>query len=471
MLLANRRIALIHLCLAGMQAAWIVPPWLLLYRDAPVLWGSYTLLLAALLAWMLLLELLSRTGIQSPIYDLISLGLMAVTSLLVVRLMLHPEPAVGLSWLRRAASEAREHQGGLPPMVALVGFNLVLWQRATAATSQDTGFFGVGVAFRLGFLLLLGGGAACSALRGLDLLPLVWLYLVLGLTAVALARISEKATSAHTAGVPLPMRRLLQLLLAASATAGGVALVASAYTPESLRRLLHLLDPLWQRVTPLLLGLLLWLARLLDPILVWLEGLLVGLIRGQLRQDESGPLAPVLVEQADTVERLLAAPLELLKDALILLVVGGSILSFIMLLLLFLERVRHGERGAESEEEGAEEISFGGGLLGRGLTSLRSAARLVRRVGLSHQLLAAISVQNIYANLCRIAQRRGLGRLPSQPPDDYLPALRLAFPGHDEALSRITAAYMRVHYGDHPPTAAELARVREDYRAVRETKE
>jgi hypothetical protein len=91
----------------------------------------------------------------------------------------------------------------------------------------------------------------------------------------------------------------------------------------------------------------------------------------------------------------------------------------------------------------------------------------MRRYGFSRRLLEAISVQNMYANLCRIARQCGYGRRPSQPPDVYLPILQIAFPEHDAALTRITAAYMRVHYGDRPVTRAELAQVRDDYMRVR----
>ena len=87
---------------------------------------------------------------------------------------------------------------------------------------------------------------------------------------------------------------------------------------------------------------------------------------------------------------------------------------------------------------------------------------------MSTHLLAAISVQNIYANVSRLARDRGYPRRPAQPPDDYLPVLVRALGGFEDQLARITAAYMRVHYGDHPVSRAELAQLREDYRAVRE---
>ena len=54
---------------------------------------------------------------------------------------------------------------------------------------------------------------------------------------------------------------------------------------------------------------------------------------------------------------------------------------------------------------------------------------------------------------------------PATGPDP--PDLVEAFGGHREALSGITLAYMRVHYGDRPVTFGELARLRRDYDQVR----
>src|SRR5690606_1948938 len=91
---------------------------------------------------------------------------------------------------------------------------------------------------------------------------------------------------------------------------------------------------------------------------------------------------------------------------------------------------------------------------------------LLTRHGAGRQLLDAISVENIYANLVRLARQRGYPRRPSQPPEHFLPTLALAFPGHDERLARITAAYLRIHYGEQPITAGEMDQLRADYAAV-----
>jgi hypothetical protein len=140
-------------------------------------------------------------------------------------------------------------------------------------------------------------------------------------------------------------------------------------------------------------------------------------------------------------------------------------------LILYLEKAGRSKGRDESELESAENVTFGGGILRRGLRALRNAARLVRRYGLGRGLLAAVSVQNIYANLCRLARRRGYSRPPAQPPDLYLPTLAQAFPGHEKRLERITIAYMRVHYGERPVTFAELAGLAADYQVIREAEQ
>lgn len=468
MLLSNRRLALIYLCLAGMEAAWATPLWLLLYRPELSPWAAFAALLAALLAWMLVLELLSRAEVRPPLYDLLALGLMAATSLLAVRVILYRGgPVTDLGWLRRMVTDIADFRGGFPPGLALLGANLFLWQRATAATSRDLSFFNVGVSFRSGMLLLIAGAGALAVVHGRSLTPFVWLYFGLGLIAVAVARISEKASEAQSTGTPLTPRRFAQLLAAVGATLSAAGLVAAAFTPAGIRGFLRLFEPLWSLVRPLFYALLLALARVIDPMLLWLEAKLTEL----LAQGGFGAPAPGISTTPQIPQPDPAQPLPPWLPTLLvnIAIVVGSIVAILIgigFLLLYLERVRRSRERLETEEEGREAAPLGSNLVGRGAAALRNMAGLVRRFGLGAQLLAAVSVQNMYANLCRLAGRRGHPRPAAQPPDDYLPTLGRAFPGHDAELARITGAYMRVHYGDHPVSTAELAQIREDYRAV-----
>lgn len=469
MFLANRRLALLYLCLIGLEAAWATPFWLVIYAPAPPPWMAYGFLFAGLLAWTLTLEVLSRAGIRSPLYDLIALGLIGVTSLVVVRVVLYRSWPVGdPSWLGQMVRDVANFAGGFPPALGLIVANLFLWQRATVATSRDPSFFNVGVSFRLGMLLLITGAALLAYVRGRNIVSFLWLYFALGLTAVAIARIGEKATEAQSAGVPLPMRRFAQLLLAVGLTMAGAWLLSSIYTPEGILRLLRVFDPLWRFAAPLIYALLMGIAQLLNPFFLWLEARLAAMFSGRdLEVPELAPAAPT-VPQVNPFERMPWLP-GLLVDALLIVGIIVVVIAGTGFLLLYLEHVRKEGLRDEAEDEGTEPATLGGGILGRGVAALRNMVGMIRRFGLGPDLLAAVSVQNIYANLCRLGRRRGHPRRPAQPPDDYLPVLVDAFGGYEEQLDRITTAYMRVHYGDHPVTRAELKQLREDYRSVRDS--
>ena len=159
---------------------------------------------------------------------------------------------------------------------------LFLWQRAASASSRDLGFFSVGVSFRLGILLLIVGG---SLLVGVTPQPLaavqfLWIYFVLGLSAVALSRIDQHATRGYdSAGVMLPTGRLAQLLAIIAGVVGATALLAGWLTPQGQLRLVQQLLPLWLFLAKILRFILDAIFWLVAPVLEWLLELLVRLFR------------------------------------------------------------------------------------------------------------------------------------------------------------------------------------------------
>jgi hypothetical protein len=461
MLLAGRRRGLIFFCLAGMEMAWFTPFFLIFCRPAanwPPLAG-FGGLLAGQLAWMLALEGLNRLDLDWPYYELAVAGLIVATSLALVRLALPSDMGFNLA-----------HNPDV--MVTLVLANLFVWQRAIHATSRGLDFFSVGFSFRLGTLLLfLSWTLFYYYGDSRQVTPFLWIYFGLGLVAVALARLYEKGSGARSAGARLPLRRLAQLLLAVGATLGGAAWLSQFYTPAHIKAVLTWLMPLWVVLGSLLLLLAQALIWLLSPVLNWLVEVLsrwlagidwtavTKLLDSLARISAAAPLA-------GQNDKTAALPAWLLTGLQVVAILLAAALA-IGLLLLSLERIRSRPGQDEIEEEAAEDITLGGGLLGQGVRWLKTMAGLVGRYGLSRQLLAAISVQNIYANLCRLARLRGYPRRPAQPPDAYLPVLAHVFPDQDEALARITAAYMQVHYGDQPVGLAELAQLRQDYQRIR----
>jgi hypothetical protein len=469
MLLSDRRRGLIYFCLAGIEIAWITPfVGLLLYVQE---WGLSPLavfgrLFAILLLWMLALEFLNRLKVDSPGYELMVLGLIVLGSLLLVRFWLHAStPLSDFGWLHSILNALFNFHQGLRPELVVILTSLLLWQRAASATSRSLDFFDVGVSFRLGILLLILGAGLLSHVTSQDVTILLWLYLGFGLTAVALARLDEKAAGARSAGKMLPLPRLGQLLAAVGFTVCSVALLSLVYTPAGIKTVLGWLKPLWTLLGLLLLPLiqvLLLVAEVVLRVLEWLLGQLMSAL-------DLGVLETALerlTQLAELAQRNRGDPLTLPPWAVTGLRYGAVVLAILLILgfvLLYLARIRRRPPREGVEEEIGEEITLGGGMMSRGMRWLRDMAGLVRRFGLSRQLLAAVSVQNIYANLCRLASQRGYPRHPAQPPDHYLPVLAQVFVGQEEALARITATYMRVHYGEQPVSSAELAQIREDY--------
>ena len=137
-------------------------------------------------------------------------------------------------------------------------------------------------------------------------------------------------------------------------------------------------------------------------------------------------------------------------------------------IVLLMSRIVRPRRHEPVRAEVRRRATRGDSLLGRGLSQLKEMLDLARRVGVGQQLLAAISIQNIYANLSRMADQRGYTRKKYQAPDNYVEDLVGAFGGHQEMLQRITDAYMRVHYGEHEIDREELKQMQAGYRAIRD---
>jgi hypothetical protein len=474
MLIRERRLALIYFCLAGVEMAWFTAFFLIFYpaQSQPAL--VFAGLFGVQIAFMLALELPNLLELDWPLYELSVLGLIVAGTLLFVRVWLYWGMPLGdFTWLSNTLGALFEFYRQLRPELILMLTSLFLWQRAANATSRDIGFFGVGLSFRLGLLLLILGGSLLDAIRGQNATPLLWLFLALGLTAVAVARTREKAIRARSSGSLASLGRLGQLLAAVGVTVGGVAWLSLYYTPDRIQRTLFAaLKPLWIVLAPVLSWLLRGFLWLLQPILMLLEWLLARLanrLDWTFLEDLSRNLAQARPpeDMSKPGEGLLAGLPAWLWIGLRYVLVGLAIAILLGFILLFLDRMRTRPGPEEGEEASAEVLTLGGASLGRGVRWLRGVASLVGRFGLSRQLLAAISVQNIYANICRLARRRGYPRRPAQPPDDYLPVLQQAFAGQEDALARITAAYMQVHYGDQPVSPLELGQLRRDYQQVR----
>lgn len=479
MLLANRRHRMLFLALAGMDVAWVLPfiqSWAAYARQArggapasPIASAIleplplFLLCWSALIVYLFLADWINQLALETPGRELVILTSLIGTSLLAIRLILYAAAPLGdLRWLADTASALFNSTAAFQPPLLILVVNAYLWLRVSIATDRGISFFSVGVTFRLGMLLSLVGGVLLTTVGRQPASTAIVnfaLFFAFGLIAVALARIDEKAVgAAGSTGALLPWPKFAQLSASVLLFVSAVLALTKAINPSSLRALVSVFDPLWSA-----LG---WvLARVLVAILLLLGPLMERFVRYMQRLASEAEPQPGLelsgsVEfgSVETVVREWAA----LRYCLVI----GAIILVLLVILLFFVRTRPRPRRSEAEQSEPEELTVGRSFERLRFGRVREWLNLVRRHGLGRRLLAAATVQNIYANLSRLARRRGHPRQPAQSPDDYLPALRLAFAGHDEQLLRITLAYMRVHYGDQDITQIELDSLRADYAQV-----
>ena len=130
----------------------------------------------------------------------------------------------------------------------------------------------------------------------------------------------------------------------------------------------------------------------------------------------------------------------------------------------------------DEQAETHEELDAGLGaalasLLRNARARLRNAGTMISQFGIGSDLLAAISVRNIYANMGRLARKRGYPRHKARTPYEYLPDLRAAFPEAGAEAEAITDAYVAVHYGELPTSRDQMEALRAAYERLKESPE
>lgn len=81
--------------------------------------------------------------------------------------------------------------------------------------------------------------------------------------------------------------------------------------------------------------------------------------------------------------------------------------------------------------------------------------------------LGAMRIRAIYARLMDLCDQLGTGRKEVETPMEFLATLRQLFPHEDHETGLITAAYIRVRYGELPETREEVKQVEEAWRTLK----
>jgi hypothetical protein len=463
------------LWLAGLEMSCLVPVFVALNRGA---WGLNTLAVWAgfwgvQCLWILTVDLLSaarsddageRQGglSESQVTALTFLAILG-SSLILVRVLLYPPVPVGnLGWVSTVLRQLVVFERGLSAELLIILTNILLWQRALRSGAQNLHFRSLATRVRRLWFLSLVAAVYAMSTTGVDLTAATLVGFPLGLLSLVVGQTDEKATAAGSVGRPLGGRHMAELALIVLVVWGlGLTLLAA---PAGW--LAAVLDTVLGVIFLVVMQGLLVLVFLLYPIILEAVGFFIRTFGGSditppgLR--EPGVLLAEDVPLIGAITQLPPWVLDLLQLGALLLVLVGAAL----IVALVWKAVRPRRRGTAQHEQSRWALPDGS-FLRQGLARVKDALALARQMGIGQPLLAATSVRNIYANLTRLATQRGYPRQKHQPPDRYMEELVKAFAGFEQPLQRITAAYMRVHYGDHLIERAELEQIQSDYREIR----
>lgn len=472
----NWQLETLLLALAGMEICWFTPLFLSFTRSA---W-AYPPFLVALMLWLLvwgmmrLARLLAERQIDFPLYEIIVVGVVILSSLLVIRLYVYW--GVGWrdwSWLPATGRSLTNIIQGLQDEVIVLGTMLFLWWRAISLSQQDHTFQSVGYEFRRNVLLLIVSTLLLSYVVRVEINVFIAPFFFFCLLAVALARVKDKSQVSGGIERPFGPRWLLILIAAGLLVLGLGWLLSHAYSVEGWRNLLAWMDPLFVWMGRVIGWLVVKFLQLLGPVLEWFVRLVRQLLGPQgWEQPAAGPLDELVQQMQEGAGY--GGPPAWVTFLLRYLCPGLIVLGALLFILLWLERRRRWRRRVIEDESEPLWADAGaelqpGGLLQRAWERLRDLAGQVGRFGLGRQLYAAISVRYIYANVIRLAERRGFPRPPARTPHEFLPTLARAFPGHEADLSRLTEAYVKVHYGELPTDWAELEELRACWERLRQS--
>lgn len=462
----NWRRELILLSVVGMDLTWLAPWTAVLTGSLEE--GDHSILLVWLLALLLgalaVARFLAGSALTLDMQQALS-GLLAVGSgLLLIGVYLYPDRFAGLSWPLAWILDLAYLRGYGLPGLALMGVSLYSWWRGIGLAQHRLGADAVGLFLRAGvvawFCLYL-----VSASLGVGQ-PAGWLFIffLLGLLAVGLARVEEVRQEPGAVRSPFTASWLL-IMVGSALTVVAVGLGAAAVLAIGVPAGLLLIWGPLQAVLRGLVNVLSFLAFLiLEPLLRWLTAAMAPLAQHVPNVPTPAPTPPPLPQGAGV-----AAPPALRG---LLWAAGG--LVFIGIVTLIVLRLRQRQQGTDRQVQFAAEWAraevAGGEGLGTRLQHLRDRlAGALRAVRPTSYPLA--TVRDIYASLLRLAAQKGVGRDVAETPYEYEQRLEAAWPAAQSEVRTITEAYVHAHYGEREFSEADVDRLRADWQRIRDQTE
>jgi len=425
--------------------------------------------LAILLGW-----LTDVYGIPFQFTRIVGLGLALFGILSLTHMTLYPDlPFLGLGWFAqflRSLIVAPNPVVNNRFIVILLAIGYIWW-RGLALGYTPPELPVSSMTLQLGFLGLMM--ALLLGAFGVMVLPsmgLIFLFATTSLLALSLSY-TETIVQHHGEGVTGGLKiRLANGGLILVAVIGMAFLLATIFSFSTIETIFALIFTLLDWLLRPVIALLIWVFTLIGPLFdafaAWLQSLVV---EPEVATPTPGPMQPL-----EPLEPVLTDT-EPVWWSQYLLWGWRAFLIFAVIWLLyrlmgrFIVRRQPAGQASQTHERAEPEGTGLGDLWNAGKNKIADLTRLIRQFGLGQDLRAAVAIRRIYAALLVLAGQRGLERVPSQTPSEFLAPLSATWPHLSEQFTTITNAYIYVHYGQLPEGEAGLDVVQQAWQAVYES--
>lgn len=475
---------LLGVCYAVMDSALLVPlglgvmGWARFWQPAHVL------------AWLVCLMLFSfnlnrlfiKLGVRNediPLWTAVSL---LITIYISVRTLIYaPGAFFAPSWLGVMFRDLTQAGGTRwPQALGVIIFILVAWMRGLRMATRQVDINRIGLRLRLGGLILAPIIVWFGTVQlAWDVSPYLLLFLLAGLTAVALTRAEEveQANSGHSAS--LNPRWLTLIFVAGLFSIITAVLIAALISGESVVSLVGWLAPLVFAIQFLLSVAGLTFVDLLIPVWRWIETAVDWLVATLIstfalfrvfskiaakltKPTELSEVAPSVatpeVEEEFIVRFIDVSLFQQYSNLLVFLL----IIAFILLVALL---VSNSYRKASFNEYKSGNVPKSDSKNnGQSLIDL-----FLDKLGLLKNWRTAVSIRRIYRQMSAVADANGFPRLPTETPYEFLPTLSQAWPNNQSETQLITNAFVKVRYGELPESHEELETIVQAWRTLEKT--
>jgi hypothetical protein len=454
-----------------MELSWIVP-WYRSLTPATYevsVWRVFFVLLGLLLLANLSTRLMNFLDLKIRIRQAVTILLLVGSIFIALKLLLYEtEPLQFDALFTRPFHAMSDVRGLIPDEFLVIVVVLVIYWRGLSLASKYIDPVSVRSNFYLGLGMFIAYIFLNTLVTGETPGPMLYTFFVSALIAMGAARIFTITQLRGGAQNPFDLRWFLGIFVTTLIIVGLAGALAWVATDRSsiIGGIGGLVMGIFGVIMLVLISPLIFLMERMADSMPQASGVMENMI--EVLDD----LRATFGEIAGNLFNMFNIPsllnwVQLLKPFLL----WGFVIAILLAILFSISRWLINERRSELDERE--------GMIARGdvFSLLRSAIRdrldglgqtlRGRRLRPGQRWLAAAKIRRIYAHMMDLAKQLGVPRPLASTPLEFQPTLEDVLPDAKGDIGLITAAYLRVRYGEIPETNEEIEQVESAWEHVR----